>query len=98
MVTGASRGLGRAVAVELAERGASVVAVARNERLLGELAATSEHITTEVADVSDGAAVVGLVDRHPVDGLLLAAGSAPHIAPIQEQSWQQFSEIWQNPR
>ena len=37
IVTGASRGIGRAVAVKYAEEGASVVAVAKNEALLDSL-------------------------------------------------------------
>jgi short chain dehydrogenase len=37
VVTGASRGFGRAISVSLVERGAHVVGVARNAKLLAEL-------------------------------------------------------------
>ena len=37
IVTGASRGFGRAISVSLVERGAHVVGVARNQELLAEL-------------------------------------------------------------
>jgi 3-oxoacyl-[acyl-carrier protein] reductase len=38
LVTGASRGLGRAIALALAQEGMDVVAAARNQDLLGSLA------------------------------------------------------------
>ena len=40
LVTGASRGLGRAIALALAGEGVKVVAVARNRERLSELAAS----------------------------------------------------------
>ncbi len=39
VVTGASQGIGRACAIELAKRGASVALVARNQQKLEEVAA-----------------------------------------------------------
>lgn len=53
LVTGASRGIGRAVASLLAERGATVHACARSERELGELAqAYPSRIVIHVADMA----------------------------------------------
>lgn len=71
LVTGASRGIGRALSVGLAEAGADVVAVARSETGLSETAAAVEatgrgcHVLT--ADVSDLAQVEHLFAR--IDGL-----------------------------
>ena len=60
VVTGASSGIGRAIALVLAERGATVVGMARRENLLHELAAELERrtakSTTTVCDVADAEA------------------------------------------
>jgi 3-oxoacyl-[acyl-carrier protein] reductase len=53
VVVGASRGLGRAIALAFAEAGAPVVAVSRTGTALAELAATSPNIQPEVADAGD---------------------------------------------
>jgi NAD(P)-dependent dehydrogenase (short-subunit alcohol dehydrogenase family) len=65
LVTGASRGIGRASALALAKAGAHVVAVARTEGGLSELddeirAATGQPATLVPLDISDGDAVDGL--------------------------------------
>ncbi|HEY3950171.1 SDR family NAD(P)-dependent oxidoreductase [Phenylobacterium sp.] len=59
LVTGASRGIGRAAAFALAKAGAHVVAVARTEGGLTELddevfAATGEHATLVPMDIAEG--------------------------------------------
>ena len=51
VVVGASSGLGRQIALELAESGAHVLAVARNETRLEELANASPLIHTAILDV-----------------------------------------------
>ncbi len=57
VVTGASSGLGRAIALVLAQRGATVVGLARRKDLLDELAPelqrSTAHSTTAVCDVGD---------------------------------------------
>lgn len=64
VVTGAGRGLGRAVSLALAERGHPVVGVARNAEQLGETAdlaaAAGGRMITRSADVSDPDAVAAL--------------------------------------
>jgi short-subunit dehydrogenase len=52
VVTGASSGLGRAIASRLADRGVPVIAVARSASSLHELAASSPRITVVPADLS----------------------------------------------
>lgn len=74
VVTGASSGLGRRLALDLAERGADVVAVARREDRLNSLGCDYR-----VLDVGDVTALVALVaelekDRGRIDILLNVAG------------------------
>jgi len=54
IVTGASRGIGRAIALELAREGCDVLAAARSGQLLQELAAAAERrIVPCIADLRD---------------------------------------------
>ena len=95
LVVGASRGLGRGIAVELAEAGFEVVAVARTAPALAELAADSGRITSEPADAADPAVPRRLLHRHQPKVVIVVAGAAPIIAPLQEQTWETFSVNWQ---
>jgi short-subunit dehydrogenase len=65
VVTGASSGIGRAVALELATRGATVIGLARRRELLDELAVEltrrSPASTTLVCDVGDTVAYRALL-------------------------------------
>jgi short-subunit dehydrogenase len=75
VVTGASAGIGRAVAVRLARKGALVWAVARSEGALEELAGAEPNVVPFVADLAsdaDRAALVEAVGR--VDVLVNNAG------------------------
>src|SRR3954451_521655 len=67
VITGASQGIGRETALFLAQRGASVVAAARNEEALGTLATEIERaggrVETVAADVSNYADVEHIADR-----------------------------------
>ncbi len=64
VVTGASRGIGRAIAERGLARGLAVGAIARSAGDLASLAALApERVETGVADVRDAAAVGAAVDR-----------------------------------
>ncbi|MEM6709069.1 MAG: SDR family oxidoreductase [Pseudomonadota bacterium] len=74
LVTGASGGLGRACALAFAGLGARVIAVARRETALGELAATASGIEGWVGDVTDDALVQRVAALPRLDVLVNNAG------------------------
>lgn len=96
LVTGASRGLGAAMALGLAREGALVVAAARSKDSLAEVAAQGDgRISTIEADMRDEASVQALVPevvaRHGrIDGLINNAGIAPagHFATQDPEIWR----------
>jgi NAD(P)-dependent dehydrogenase (short-subunit alcohol dehydrogenase family) len=101
VVTGGGRGLGQAIALGLAERGASVVAVARDEGQLRETERHAREAGTTVlpfaCDVSDHHAVAGLregvTERLGAPTILVnAAGMFGPIALIKDadpEAWRQ---------
>lgn len=103
VVTGASRGLGRAMAERLAEAGADVVVAARSIEALEELVAEieadtdSEALAVEV-DVRDEEAVAALAETATefgggaVDVLVANAGANFHV-PVAEMSKNAFDTI-----
>ncbi len=94
IVVGASRGLGRGIAAALAQAGASVTAVARDQVALAELAQVGGDIRPEVADAADPTVAGSLLDRYDPDALVLVAGARPLIRPLQHQTWETFSANW----
>jgi 3-oxoacyl-[acyl-carrier protein] reductase len=66
LVTGASRGIGRAIALELARQGATVIGTATSETgaqgISEALAAQGAAGRGAVLDVNDGAAVEALIE------------------------------------
>jgi NADP-dependent 3-hydroxy acid dehydrogenase YdfG len=87
LVTGASRGCGRAIALAFHHAGANVVAVARNAEQLGELHdELGGSFTTVVADAADPVVGGPLLEQYRPKTLVLNAGAAPLMRPIQPTS------------
>src|SRR5919198_6181114 len=95
IVVGASRGLGRGIAVAFAEAGACVVAVSRTAATFPEAANARGTIQPEVADAGDPTVPASLLDRYEPDVVILVAGASPHMRPLQQHTWETFSVNWQ---
>jgi NAD(P)-dependent dehydrogenase (short-subunit alcohol dehydrogenase family) len=94
LVIGASRGLGRGVAIALARAGAPVIGVARSATALDELAAETPGIQTQVADAGEATVPGALLDRYDPANLIVVAGASPLARPLQQQTWESFSANW----
>ena len=96
VVTGASRGFGRAVAAALHGAGADVVAVARNAELLGQLRSElGGSLTVVAADATDPVVAGTIVEHYRPKTVVLNAGAPPLMRPLQHQTWQTFSRNWE---
>jgi benzil reductase ((S)-benzoin forming) len=100
VITGASSGLGRSIALDISRKGVRVALLARRAQLLKELEQqiTSEgnHAISIPADVSDGEAVArafGEVTEHyhRVDLLFNAAGVLAPIKPLASLDERAFT-------
>ncbi len=101
LITGASQGLGLAVAKRFADSGADVAIVARREDVLAaakaeiEAVADGGRVAAYSCDVSDAAALADMYDKAvaeigPIDILVNNAGSSVHAA-FEDAT----DEIWQ---
>lgn len=101
LVTGASRGLGWAMARSLAQAGAHVVLNARDRQTLDEQVAElrAQGLSGEAAafDVNDTAAaeacVSGIAQRHGRLDILVANAGINHRAPIAEFELADFQRV-----
>src|SRR6185503_10246345 len=86
MITGASSGIGRGLAVELARRGAKLGLVARRadvlEEVIREIEATGGRAVAVPADVQDAASMSAAAEKlrtelGPIDIMIANAGIGP---------------------
>lgn len=96
MITGASSGIGKGVALEIASRGANIGLLARRQELLnelvGEITERGSKAVSAAADVRDAAGVRKAADRFreelgPIDILIANAGigTTDHAVQLQPQ-------------
>src|SRR6185436_19377666 len=95
VVVGASSGVGKETARLLVSEGARVTAVARGAEGLRRLRAElGGDVQTLAADAADPATAERLLRELQPDLVVLTAGLMPHMAPVDEQSWEAFSAPW----
>ena len=94
IVTGASRGFGRGIAAALAGAGTRVVGVARGAAELDALRGEFADFTAVTADAADPATARRLIDEYRPRTIVLCAGAAPQMSPLQEHTWESFSQNW----
>ncbi len=95
LVTGASSGIGRAIAIECSKLGASVVITARNEERLKETSALMQGDKPDyiIADLSKEEDIKRLNETCPrLDGLVNCAGYTK-ILPFQFASREDFENV-----
>ncbi len=107
VITGSSRGIGKAIAHRMAEHGASVVVSSRKadacDAAVAEInAAVGRDAAVAIpANIADKASLQLLVDRSverfgQIDALVCNAASNPYFGPSEGISDDQFTKILQN--
>jgi NAD(P)-dependent dehydrogenase (short-subunit alcohol dehydrogenase family) len=92
VVTGGSRGLGRAIVEALLPTGAEVMALARDGAALAEVERLGASI--RIGDATDAALMDSLVAEVQPTALILNAGATPVMGSLDQQTWDSFSTVW----
>ena len=93
-IIGAGRGVGRSIVASAYFEGARILAVARNTESLARLAAEFPGIQTLAIDATDETAPDRVLSMIQPDVLVICGGAFPYMAPLQEQTWEQFTRNW----
>ncbi|MEU6704885.1 SDR family NAD(P)-dependent oxidoreductase [Streptomyces wuyuanensis] len=98
IVTGASSGIGRAIALSFAEAGAAVLGTGRNERALAELSAAHPSVETIRCDVTDEdapeAIVRAAVDRWGRLDVLVNNAGILTMMPLREVTSDRVRQVF----
>jgi NAD(P)-dependent dehydrogenase (short-subunit alcohol dehydrogenase family) len=95
VVLGASRGVGREIALRAHTEGGRVLAVARGEDELRRLAGEASGIDFLAIDAGSEDALSRVFTRMTPDILVVCGGARPPLGSVQDMSWSQFSANWE---
>lgn len=98
IVTGGSRGIGKAIAIMLAQNGANVVVTSKNKTSLEKVANEIKHIVAIHGDIRRKTDVENVVKNTleifgKIDILINNAGIFPKIKPLHEISEEEWNEV-----
>lgn len=93
VVTGGSRGLGLGIVEALVARKARVTVVARDAQRLADVASRL-GVATVGGDASDPQLAASVLRDVRPSVLIVSNGVSPVMAPIHEQTWTEFSAVW----
>jgi len=96
VIIGGSGGVGRVIAQTASDEGAHVLAVARRPEPLAELESHIPVLKTLSADATLDDAPGKVFAALRPDVLVLCGGARPPLRPIHEQTWDEFSQNWNN--
>lgn len=94
VVTGAGRGIGRAIAKALMDNGAQVLGISRTKPELGSLKREyREKFDYAVGDITDGAFLEGIRDKFKGVGILVNNAGFGIFKPVQEMTVKEFKSV-----
>jgi NAD(P)-dependent dehydrogenase (short-subunit alcohol dehydrogenase family) len=91
IITGGGSGLGKAMADLLILTGAKVIVLSRKP-----VNFFAENVINICGDVTDKEFIFKTVEEFKPTILILNAGATPVMAPLDEQTWDTFSTVWNN--
>ncbi|WP_327286970.1 SDR family oxidoreductase [Streptomyces sp. NBC_01198] len=96
VVTGAGRGFGRGTATAFVRAGARVVGLGRDADTLEKLhAELGDAFVPVPGDATDPARAEELLARYAPATVVLNAGAAPVMRPLQDHTWDTFAANWE---
>ena len=94
-VIGGSRGVGRGIVEAAIHHGARVLAVARQQDPLRQLATEVSGVEVMALDATDEGAPSKVFGALEPDILVVCAGAFPSVGPLHTQTWQEFAVNWE---
>lgn len=88
-------GVGRSISTALKAERADILAIGRGQEALDQLKREVPGALTLIADATDPSVPRKAFAALFPDILVVSLGAVPHMAPIHEQDWDQFTRTWE---